>query len=249
MQYSVCIDAVYRGKDFIKAMEEVNALGYSTIEFWGWEDKDIPAIKAQCNRLKMTVSTFCSKSTSLVDPKAHEAYLVGLKESLEVAKDLGVTKLITLVGNDTGAPRIEQHQHLIKGLKACVPLLEAAGVTLMIEALNTKVDHPGYYLTASSEACEVVEAVNSPFVKIIFDIYHQYAMGDEVEANIKKQVNYIHHFHSAGYPGRHELSHGEMVYPKIFNLIKASGYEGYIGLEYFPELDPKVGLAEVTLLV
>ena len=128
------------------------------------------------------------------------------------------------------------------GLEACLPLLEGTDMTLLVEPLNTRVDHPGYYLTSSDEAFEVVEAVGSPQVKVLFDIYHQQIMEGDLIRRIGANIDKIGHFHAAGSPGRHELYDGEIHYPAVLRAIQDSGYQGYVGLEYFPKQEPRTGI-------
>jgi len=245
MKPSICIDAVFSNKDFLTSMKEINEIGLSTFEFWRWWDKDIKAIKNQMIELNMTLSTMCTKFISLTDASKHDDYLKGLKESIEAAKFLGCTSLISQVGNDTGEPRRLQHNNIVKGIKLCVPFIEAAGITLLIEPLNTLVDHEGYYLSSSKEAFEIVEEIGSPYVKILFDIYHQQITEGQVITNITNNIEAIGHFHSAGNPGRHELDNGELNYNEIFKAIDNCGYSGYVGIEYFPIKDPIEGLRKL----
>lgn len=249
MKISACVDSIFYGQDIIKGLEVVKKCGIDTIEFWGWSDKDLDVLEAQLVRLDMKVSTFCTKATSLVDIEQHESYLLGLSESLEVAKRFGVKGLIGLVGNDTGEPRIEQRSNLIKGLKKCIPMLKAAGVVLMIEPLNILVDHEGYYLYSSKEAFGIIEEINSPYIKVLFDIYHQQISEGNLINNMSRNSASIGHIHAAGNPGRNELYLGEINYKEVLKKIETSNYEGFIGLEYFPTEAPEIGLKKIIELL
>lgn len=248
MNISVCLDAVYSGRDIIESMQEVSSLGIHTIEFWDWWNKDLDRIHQAMNDMDMKVSTFCTRFVSLVDASRHEAYLEGLAESIRAAKFLGVDRLITQVGMDTGEARTVQHRNLVTGLKRCLPILEAEGIVLMIEPLNTLVDHQGYYLYGSKEAFEIIGEVDSPNVKVVFDIYHQQIMEGNLINNITANIDKIGHFHAAGHPGRHELAIGEINYNNVLKAIDAADYVGYVGLEYFPLDDPSVGLEKLSAL-
>jgi hydroxypyruvate isomerase len=182
----------------------------------------------------------------LVDPTKRSVYLEGLVESIAVAKRLHCTKLISQVGQALeGVSREAQTQSLIEGLRACVPILEKEGVTLLIEPLNTRVNHQGYFLASSEEAFHIINEVGSPFVKVLFDIYHQQITEGNVIANIRENIGLIGHFHAAGNPGRHELDNGELNYEQIFKAIDETGFEGHMGLEYFPLELPEVGLRKL----
>lgn len=240
---SVCIDAVFAGCDIQNSLESINQLGIRNFEFWSWWDKDINLIQKETERLGLTVTAFCTKYISLVDSAQRHNYIQGLSETIRIAKQLNCKMIITQVGNEH--PRLSrslQHYNIVTGLKACAPLLEAAGITLVIEPLNTLVDHPGYYLWSSDEAFEIVSKVNSPNIKVLFDIYHQQVMEGHIMSRIKQNIQYIGHFHAAGNPGRDELDNGEIHYPNIFRMIESTNYQGYIGLEYTPLEDPIEGL-------
>ena len=112
---------------------------------------------------------------------------------------------------------------------------EAADFTLLLEPLNTLVDHPGYYLDSSALAADIVRAVGSPHLKILYDVYHMQIMEGNVLATIERHVDLIGHFHSAGVPGRGELFDCELDYRTIVGRIESLGYRGSFGLEYFPK--------------
>ncbi|MGO4496648.1 hydroxypyruvate isomerase family protein [Paenibacillus sp. 2RAB27] len=246
MKLSVCMDALYKGRDFRESVNELKEIGYDTIEFWSWWQKDIDVVAAAVTEAGVSISTFCTKFTSLVDPTQRSVYLEGLVESIAVAKRLNCTKLISQVGQALeGVSREAQTQSLIEGLRACVPILEKEGVTLMIEPLNTRVNHQGYFLASSEEAFHIINEVGSPYVKILFDIYHQQITEGNVIANIRENIGLIGHFHAAGNPGRHELDNGELNYEQIFKAIDDTGFDGHMGLEYFPLEEPQVGLRKL----
>lgn len=248
MEFSVCVDALYMGKDLYAGMQEIKACGINNIEFWTWWDKDINKLCTQKERLGLQIKAFCTKFISLVDPAMRNDYLEGLRETIKVAKQLNCTTIISQVGNDTGAARKEQHESLVAGLKECVPLLEAAGITLVIEPLNLRVDHAGYYLSHSDEAFAIIQEVGSANVKLLFDIYHQQITEGDVTRRLLQGIDKIGHFHAAGNPGRHELDDSELNYDHILNQIEATSYSGVIGLEYFPIGDPAKELRRLAQL-
>ncbi len=242
MKYSVCVDALYMGKSFPEGMRETKEAGIDAFEFWSWWDKDLDQIAAEKEKLGLTVAAMCTKFISLVDPSQHEQYLAGLEESLKAAEKLGCKTLISQVGADTGEARDKQYAALLRGLKLAAPRLEKSGVTLVVEPLNTAVDHAGYYLSSSKEAFQLAREVGSENVKILFDIYHQQITEGDVIRSIRENISLIGHFHAAGNPGRHEIDTGELDYPNIFRAIEETGYTGYMGLEYFPLEPPLEGL-------
>ena len=246
---SVCIDAVFEGVAKPEAIDRVAACGYDAFEFWGWWDKDLAEIEDAAAKHSMQIASICTKFISLVDPALRNEYLEGLGESIEAAKRLGCGTLISQVGDvREGVAREEQQDCLVEGLRAAAPMLEKAGVTLVFEPLNDRIDHIGYYLVRSDEAFQIVDAVASDRVKVVFDIYHQQISEGNVIRNATENVSRIGHFHAAGNPGRHELTRGELNYPEILRAIQATEYQGYFGLEYWPVDEPEVGLRQAATL-
>ncbi|MFR8975941.1 MAG: TIM barrel protein, partial [Eubacteriales bacterium] len=132
----------------------------------------------------------------------------------------------------------------VAALKEAKPILERYGVTIMIEPLNTLVNHPGYYLWSAVEGFEIVREADHPLVKVVYDIYHQQVMEGNIIPNITNNLDCIAHLHSAGHPGRHELQYGESDYNVIFRAVDEAGYKGCCGLEYQPLLPAEESLNE-----
>lgn len=238
MKFCVSIPCFFRDMDFADAVRLVKKLGYDAVEAWNWTGYDLKSIKEALDETGVEFTDMCTTEFRMTDPRYREIFLEGLKKSCEAANFLGVKKLITQVGPDTGAPRAEQHQAIVETLKAAIPILEASDVTIMIEPLNTYVDHKGYYLTTSKEGAEIVREVGHPLVKMVFDIYHQQIMEGNIIPNILEYKDCIAHLHGAGHPGRHEMWMGETDYKNVFAAAEAAGYTGICGMEFFPTMDP-----------
>ncbi|MCL2146282.1 MAG: TIM barrel protein [Synergistaceae bacterium] len=245
MKISVCVDALFKGKDFIESVRDLYVAGVPAFEFWSWWDKDLQSIKNAKAETGMEISAFCTKFISLVDKRAHDSYLDGLKQSLQAANSLGCKRLISQTGYDTGYPREYQLKTMMNGLLKCLPYLQEAGVTLLVEPLNLRIDHAGYFLSTSIEAFWLIESINSPYIKVLFDIYHQQVTEGNIINNITENIDKIGHFHAAGLPGRAELFNGELNYQEICRSIDETGYNGYLGLEYFPKKDVINGIKNV----
>ena len=234
MKISVCIDAVLREMKPDQAIRALGSIGVGAYEFWSWEDKDLEAMAAAMRETGLQAAAMCTSAFNLTDPAFRETYVAELRRSVSAAGRIQCTTLITQVGSDTGAERARQRQSIVDGLRACVSVLEQEGVTLVIEPLNTAIDHRGYYLTASEEAFSIVREVGSPRVKVLYDIYHQQIMEGNILNTVLNNLDCIAHMHAAGLPGRHELYFGELYYPAIFAALEQYGYAGYVGLEYTP---------------
>jgi hydroxypyruvate isomerase len=137
-------------------------------------------------------------------------------------------------------------RRVLRKLKAMAAAAESAGVTLCLEPLNVHDDHPGYWLTTMAQAADLVDEVDSPGLKILYDIYHQQITEGSILANLRKHIGRIGHIHVAGAPGRGNLVGGDLDYRTIFAAIDAVGYRGYVGLEFRPTGAVADGAAEAV---
>lgn len=247
LKFSVCIDAVLENIPLPSAAATVSKLGYNAFEFWMWWEKSLEEIQTVRAEHELSVAACCTKFVSLVDPSVRDSYLEGLSESIAVARQINCPALISQVGDfRPEVARAQQHACLVDGLKEAAKLLSGTGITLAIEPLNEQVDHAGYYLVRSDEAFQIIDEVASDDVKVTFDIYHQQISEGHLISNITKHIDKIAHFHAAGNPGRHELDCGEINYPAIFDAIRETDFDGYVGLEYWPKLGAEQGLSNVA---
>ena len=232
----LCINplTVYGVRDPAEAFADMTARGIRDFELWQVDPDSVLPLKQAMDVSGMRLATFCTRAFDLTDPDRRTAYLDGLSSALADAARLDCRMLITQVGPDTGAPRATQHESILAGLRACVPLLAAAGATLLVEPLNTVKDHPGYYLTDSLEAFDLIQAVDSPHVRVLYDVYHQLHMGEPVMERIRTHLPLIGHIHLAGLPQRDERLFEGYDHTALFRMLDAIGYGGLAGLELFP---------------
>lgn len=236
INYSPCMDIFFPELSFKNKIDAIAKLGYTNYEFWTWWDKDINEIQDATLSNNMNLLTFCTKFVSLVDASKRNEYLNGLGETIEASQKLGNKVIISQVGDElAGVGREAQKECLIEGLKASAELLKGTDLVLAVEPLNLLYDHEGYFLSRSDEAYEIINAVNSKNVKILFDIYHQQITEGNIINNIKKYFDQIAHFHMADLPGRGEIGTGEINYPVILKTIEALGFKGGVGIELFPK--------------
>ena len=240
MKYSICINSVTGSLTKPDAIKLAKKLGYPAIEFWenaGLSEDELNEIKAVLTETGVKPAGM-GGGYGLVDPATRPKFLEDLKTSIANAGTLGAKGMIALTGQELpGVPREAQHQSIVDGLKEAAKLLEGTGLTLNLEPLNILVNHQGYYLYTSAEAFDIVRKVASPNIKVLFDIYHQQITEGNLIANITANIDLIGHFHVAGNPGRGEPYLGEINYKEVFKAICAAGYDGYIGLEYWPVVD------------
>ncbi len=172
-----------------------------------------------------------------------------LGEQLALAQKWNIPNLIVFSGNRDGQSDAEGQAITIENLRQIAPLAENAGITLLLELLNSKVDHPDYMCDRSPWGVEVIRQVNSPRVRLLYDIYHMQIMEGDIISTIRASSAYIGHYHTAGVPGRNEIdATQELQYTPIMQAIKATGYTGYIGQEFVPRGDPIAALREAYRL-
>ena len=250
-KFSVCIEMILGELPFLDRIDAVAEMGYPAFEFWGWRTKDLKGILERKKKNGLEVAIFgVDHKGKLVDYSTRNKFIKGLRESLETAQKLECSTLLVTVGNEIiGVPRKKQHESIVKCLTEAAEFAEKADVTLALEPLNVLVDHKGYYLYSSREGFEIVNEVNSPYVKLLYDIYHQQIMEGNLIDTITKNIDLIAHFHVADVPGRHEPGTGEINYVNVFRSIGKTGYNGYVGLEFKPLTSSKEALRRVMSMI
>lgn len=245
MKYSLCVGA-YEGKDVIYHLEKINEHGFHGLEYYNWWDLDVKRVAQEQERIGVGIIATCTKFFNLVDPRFRDEYITGIKETIQACKMLGTKSIITQTGQElVGVSRADQQYHMIETLKACALLCEDAGIVLEVEPLNGLVDHEGHFLQRSDEAAEIIERVDSPHVKLVFDVYHQQITEGNIIRNATKYKNQINHYHIADNPGRTQPGTGELNYVNILRAIKETGYDGYVGLECSYTVDTDEALLDV----
>ena len=247
MKLSVCVEMFFTEVPFPERIGKVAEAGYRAAEFWGHKEKDLNAIAGTCAQHGIEIACMVATGIDpgLNDPDMHDKLARDVESAIEAARVIGCRRLIVMSGNVLpGVTRSVQAAAVIEGLRKLAPIAANAGVTLVLENLNTACDHVGYFLDSSDELFGILRAVDRPNVKALYDIYHAGIMEGNLIEKITGNIDLIGHFHVAGIPGRHELAAGEQNYPAIVRAIYEAGYEGRIGMEYVPLLDSHASLVE-----
>ena len=245
MKYSLCIEPVFEKVDFYDRIKLAAEAGFDAVEFWDPSDKDCARIGKLAQQEKLKVSICCLGDAwgNRLNEDLSDV-LENFKRALPKIKEIDCHAVIGLTGDLEG--RVEcQKNILIDNLKRLAEVAEKEKVTVCVEALNSINDHKGYYLDSSHVGFEIIKCVNSPYVKLLYDIYHMQIMEGNIIETIKKNIGHIGHFHSAGVPGRNEHQNGEVDYSNVQKAIENGGYDRYFGLEYWPTYDDKKSLADV----
>jgi hydroxypyruvate isomerase len=185
-------------------------------------------------------------------PEHHAAIEAAFRTNIPLAAKMGVPNVITFSGNRRGMNDEEGARNTVTGLNRVKKIAEDNGVTICMELLNSKVNHPDYMCDHTAWGVRVVEEVNSPNVKLLYDIYHMQIMEGNLIATITKNMAWLGHFHTGGVPGRHELDDTQEVqWDGVMRAIADAGFKGYVAHEFVPVRDPlgslraAVGLCDV----
>ncbi len=179
----------------------------------------------------------------------HDELVHGTERLIPIAKAAGVPSVIVFSGNRAGQHDEEGVANCITGLKRVMGTAEKHGVQIVIEYLNSKVDHGDYQFDHMKFGADVVKGVGSPKFKILYDIYHAQIMEGDVIRTIRDHKDLIGHFHTGGVPGRNEIDAGqELNYAAIARAIVETGYTGYVAHEFLPTRDALTSLAEAGAL-
>lgn len=262
---SVRVEPLFPGLSLSRQIEKVAEAGYQGFEFGNWRDADSTAITRWKNKLHLECACIVGnrsvnpKGMGLCDPAEREGFLAEIKASVEAAKRFETTRLVTLTGYKVPSlPREKQHASIVEGLKRAHDLVAPHGITLIVEPINTLApveplnpqgdNHADYYLDRTPEAFVIVKKVASPYVRILYDLYHAQIMEGNLIETIRRNIHDIAHFHVGDVPGRHEPGTGEIHYGNVFRAIAQTGFRDFVAMEYVPSKDAMRTLIETREL-
>jgi hydroxypyruvate isomerase len=246
MKLSGCLDSLFLREcrtyeDRIRACARA---GLEAIEFWLWRDKDLDAIERALGETGVKLVLFSTEPRSpIVDPATHRTFIDGLRGSAVVARRLGAQGLSVLVddrgvsgGNvqRTDIPAAEQRNAIVTALKIAGPIAADHGLQLLVEPLNSKLDHVGYFLDRTDAGLDIIEEVDHPSVLLLHDMYHAAMMAERPGDVLGDRASLVGHVHVADMPGRHEPGSGTIDWKAAIAALRRRGYSGTIGLEYWP---------------
>ena len=235
---SVCLPILgdLNQKNLIKQIAEI---GYTAVEIWD-RDENFEELCDHVEEYGLTIASMIghqSLTDGLNNTYNHQRIEDELTKSIEIAANSGIPGLICFSGNRIADMTEEQAlDNTANGLLRVARYAERLGVNLNLEMLNSKIDHIGYQCDSTAWGLEIVRRVNSPRVKLLYDIYHMQIMEGDIIRTVSDNIDVIGHFHTAGNPGRHELDgNQELNYSAICSAISATRYKGYVGHEFHPK--------------
>jgi hydroxypyruvate isomerase len=185
--------------------------------------------------------------TALNRVENHARIEEGFRKNIPLAAKAGVPNVITFSGNRAGMSDEEGAKNTIIGLNRVKKIAEDNGVTICMELLNSKVNHKDYMCDHTAWGVQVVQAVNSPRIKLLYDIYHMQIMEGDLISTIQQNIQWLAHFHTGGVPGRHELDGTQEVqWDGVMRGIAATNFQGYVAHEFVPSRDPLTSLREAV---
>lgn len=236
--------------DRVRAAAEA---GFDAVEMWGptgvdapAKPKDLPALKAALEETgtQLTAQLSEPRTQFMIPPWDHSEFFRKLDEGVAIARDLGCPRIV--VGSGTGFggwKRQVQLDKLIEIYQKAVAQIDGSGITLVLEPVNIRVDHPGSLLDRTAEAAYVARGVESPHFGVLYDIYHSAVEGEDMAAELADAGDLIKYVQLADAPGRGEPGSGALDWPNRLGILRAAGYAGPIGLEYYPTQESAASVA------
>jgi hydroxypyruvate isomerase len=217
-------------------------MGFKSVELLGEKEWSIPAKLGLTCALANGPTSIASGFNRLEN---HDKFVKESERLLPLIKDAGIPQMIVFSGSRAGQADSEGIKNCAIGLKRITPLAEKLGITIVMELLNSKVDHKDYQCDHTTWGVELVKQVGSPRFKLLYDIYHMQIMEGDVIRTITDNFEHINHFHTGGVPGRHELdATQELQWATICKAIVDKGFTGYLAQEFIPTRDPMTSLRE-----
>lgn len=242
IKQSFCYGLFLRGTSLETVIRRAAEIGYAAVELWGREHAPFDELCDLARKYGLVVASMCghnSLTDGLNKRENHNRIQEELHASIEVAAERGIVGLICFSGNRQGLDDESGLEICAEGLDRVKKYAEEKGVNLNVELLNSKVDHPDYQCDHTSWGVRLVQMVNSPRVKLLYDIYHMQIMEGDLIRTVQENISSIGHFHTAGNPGRRDMDETqEIYYPAVMRAIADSGYDLYVGHEFNPKGDP-----------
>ena len=225
--------------------EACKGMGIESIELL--EPSDYPVVLK--HGLQCAVGRFTSKQLpgSHINcgwnrPEYHDVLIAGYEELIRKTADSGFKKVICFSGVRKGMDEKTGLENCASGLAKLMPLCERLGVTMVMELLNSKLDHRDYMADNSPFGVALCQKIDSPHFRLLYDIYHMQIMEGNLCATIRQHHQWFAHYHTAGVPGRHEIDDTQEIhYPAVVRAILATGYRDYLGQEFTPARADKLG--------
>jgi hydroxypyruvate isomerase len=258
-----CLNATEWKWDIDRICDAARRLGYQSVELTPPELWPVIRKYGLQNALAHNGMPDPVFAKGLNNPRYHEEVIARTKQAIDQCADCAVPNVIAFTGYkwlDAGDPEsgeiplAQGAENTAKALTELARYANGKPVTIVLEQLNTRdgshpmKGHPGYQGDDLDYCAEIVRRVASPYVKLLFDVYHVAIMNGDVICRLRQYSELIGHIHTAGVPGRGELGQQEIYYPAVMRTLRETGYDGYVGQEFIPTREPLEGLSEAFAL-
>ena len=236
-RFAVNVEMWFTGLPFLDRIRETAKLGFPAVEFWPYDNKDLDAVRDLCGELGLEIAQFTAWgfSPGMNHPKNEAAFLKTVEEACEVAHHINCKKMTVVAGNiQPDRTQAEMLSQVTRCLELAAPILESANVMAILEPMNERVDHPGHCLYGSTDALKICREVDSPMVKINWDLYHMQITEGDLCGHLREGIDQIGYLQLADHPGRNEPGTGEVHYNRVLKQAFDLGYRDFVGLECRP---------------
>jgi hydroxypyruvate isomerase len=238
INHSVC-GWCYQGYNLDQLCVEAKKIGIKGIDLLG--PKDWPTVKKHGLDSPMCNGAEINLTDGFNDKRFHSKLNKNYSEMIPMVAEAGYTNLICFSGSRRGMDNETGWNNCIEGLKPLIALAEKSKVVLVMELLNSKINHKDYMCDRTSWGVELCKRIGSENFKLLFDIYHMQVDEGDIIHNITENHQYIAHYHTGGVPGRNEIDETqELYYPAIMGAIKDTGFKGYVAQEFVPKNPDKI---------
>lgn len=239
------------GADPAARVRAAAAAGFDAVEIWGTLDKDVPTLARALSDSGLTLtSVLAEPRTNFTLPGTDLGpFFDGLARGIENAQTLGAPRIVLGSGvGFPGAKRAQNLERLVDAFSEAVERSQGSGVKLLLEPVNTRVDHPGALLDRTADAVTVARGVNSSSFGILYDLYHSVTEGEDLAAELARAGDLVGYVQIADSPGRGQPGSGAIDWAASLAILRAAGYPGPIGLEYYPTVESSESLGQIRSL-
>ena len=267
LKLSPNLEFMFADRDFVDRIDAVADVGLTSYEFGQWLHHDMPAIIERTRKYGLVHSNLAvDPRVRLTDEENTDTFVEGVRQTAMMAGQLGCKRLGVVVNEVNWWPgkpwyeyqrepeqrevRQRQRVNIVNMLKKAAPIADGEGMLLVVECLNTLVDHADHYLASWEEGVSMIKEINHPAVRLTFDVYHHQINEGNIISSLTRHIDWIGHIHIADVPGRHEPGTGEINFRNVLSVVRRAGYSGYLGLECLPsKSDVKESLAPIRKIV
>lgn len=251
-RFSVMIWTLEEKYSVEQSLEIVSKAGYQGVEFVGeplkWSPEETRRMQAKLKSLNLVVDSWAGVNVYLNNPQGADQMQAEFERHIPLAKSFGCRQILLTAGHRVpGLSDEQQHAACIANLKHVLPLVEKNDMEVVIEPID-QTERPKDYLNSVVEGFEIARAINSPNVKVLYDVYHEQYQAGNLITKFEKNIEWVGLVHIADVPGRREPGTGEIDYRNVYRKLAELNYSRFVTMEYYPTGDPVASLKTQRLV-